>query len=220
MAGPSATRKPPPFATFRCHKTDLRSFLELVNQCSSFLESVSELSTPLRPLLKTRNEFAWDASHSAAFEAVKSALVSPPVLAHFELGRPLRLETDASVLHGLGYILWQQQRDNQWHLLECGSRFLSDVERKSIAILRASTHCIQGARRKFFLLTPECGAAMLLPCNSLHDKHPKRFPLPEKSSVPCCECRAHQIFTWSFPSTQMITAFNEPPPLMTIANGD
>ena len=116
------------------NRTDLRSFLGLVNQCSSFLESLSELSTPLRPLLKTRNEFVWDASHTAAFEAVKSALVSPPVLAHFQLGRPLRLETDASVLHGLGYALWQQQRDNQWHLLECGSRFLSDAESRYAVI--------------------------------------------------------------------------------------
>ena len=102
------------------NRTDLRSFLSLVNQCSSFLESLLELFTPLRPFLKTRNE----------------------------LGRPLRLETDASVLHGLGYALWQQQRDNQLHLLECSSRFLSDaesryavIELKCLAVVWAVKKC-------------------------------------------------------------------------------
>ena len=117
-----------------CNRTDLRSFLGLINQFGAFTERLSELCTPLRPLLKPSVEFAWDATHRAAFNAVKTALVSPPVLAHFDLGRPLRLETDASVLHGLGYALWQQQDDNQWRLLECGSRFLSDAESRYAVI--------------------------------------------------------------------------------------
>ena len=116
------------------NRTDLHSFFGLVNQCSAFLESLSELCLPLRPLLKTSMEFTWDSSHTAAFNAVKAALISPPILAHFELGRPLRLETDASVLHGLGYALWQQQRDDRWHLIECGSRFLSDAESRYAVI--------------------------------------------------------------------------------------
>ena len=43
------------------------------------------------------------------------------------------------------------------------SRVMSFVrQRMSIAILRASTHCIWGASREFFSLTPESGAAMAL----------------------------------------------------------
>ena len=116
-----------------CNRTDLRSFLGLVNQCSAFTSHLADFSSPLRPLLKTTNEFLWDESHTTAFNKVKSALVSPPVLAHFQLGQPLRLETDASVLNGLGYALWQQQGE-QWCLLECGSRFLSDAESRYAVI--------------------------------------------------------------------------------------
>ena len=49
------------------------------------------------------------------------------MLSFFQHGNALRLETDASVLNGLGYALWQLQ-DDKWRLLQCGSRFLSDAE--------------------------------------------------------------------------------------------
>ena len=53
------------------NRTDLRSFLGLVNQCSEFSSRLSAVRTPLRPLLKQTNEFIWDADHDAAFSAVK-----------------------------------------------------------------------------------------------------------------------------------------------------
>ena len=110
-----------------CNRTDLRSFFGLINQSSEFFPHLLEVCAPLRPLLKTSNEFLWDQTHSTAFAKAKVALACPPVLGYFHLGQPLRLETDASALHGLGFALWQLQND-EWHLLQCGSRFLSDAE--------------------------------------------------------------------------------------------
>ena len=107
--------------------TDLRSFFGLVNQCNEFCPKIAELSQPLRPLLKPSNEFVWDQCHTEAFDSIRSALTSPPVLAYFKLDQPIRLETDASALNGLGFALWQHQ-DNHWRLLQCGSRFLTDTE--------------------------------------------------------------------------------------------
>ncbi|XP_065190755.1 uncharacterized protein LOC135821686 [Sycon ciliatum] len=115
------------------NRTDLRSFLGLVNQCSVFTPRLAELAAPLRPLLKTSNEFVWDSVHTAAFDATKAELVSPSVLSFFQHGNALRLETDASVLNGLGYALWQLQ-DDKWRLLQCGSRFLSDAETRYAVI--------------------------------------------------------------------------------------
>ncbi|XP_065190896.1 uncharacterized protein K02A2.6-like [Sycon ciliatum] len=117
-----------------CNRTDLRSFFGLVNQCSDFTPRIAELSEPLRPLLKTSNEFAWDQQHTIAFQAVKAILTESPVLAFFQPGKPLRLETDASVKNGLGFALWQQHDDQQWHLIQCGSRFLSDAETRYAVI--------------------------------------------------------------------------------------
>ncbi|XP_065190961.1 uncharacterized protein K02A2.6-like [Sycon ciliatum] len=109
------------------NRTDLRSFLGLVNQCSEFSPHLAACTTPLRGLLKTTREFVWDANHTVAFEKTKSTLLSPPILAFYQHGHDLRLETDASALRGLGFVLWQKQ-DDKWRIIQCGSRYLSDAE--------------------------------------------------------------------------------------------
>ena len=55
------------------------------------------------------------------------------MLSFYQHGQPLRLETDASVKNGHGYVLWQQQ-DNIWRLLQCGSQFLTDTESRYAVI--------------------------------------------------------------------------------------
>ena len=115
------------------NRSDLRSFMGLVNQCSAFTPHISELAAPLRPLLKTSNEFTWDEHHTEAFKATKAGLASPPLLSFYNPDGELRLETDASACNGLGYVLWQRQGD-QWRLLQCGSRFLSDSETRYAVI--------------------------------------------------------------------------------------
>ena len=52
-----------------------------------------------------------------AFGLAKTALVSIPFLAYFDSSKPTRLYADASRLHGLGFVLIQQQSDNSWHLI-------------------------------------------------------------------------------------------------------
>ena len=137
------------------NRTDVRSFFGLVNQCSDFSPRIAELSDPLRPLLKSSNEFMWDSVHEDAFRAVKEALASPPVLSFFQPGRPLRLETDASVKNGLGYVLWQQQTDDSWRILQCGSRFLSDAETR-YAVIELECLAVTWAVRKCSLYLSGC----------------------------------------------------------------
>ena len=115
------------------NRTDVRSFFRLINQCSDFSPRIEQLSDQLRPLLKSTNEFLWETVHTDALNNVKAALASPPELSFFQPGRPLRLETDASVKNGLGYVLWQQQGDT-WCILQCGSRFFSDAETTYVVI--------------------------------------------------------------------------------------
>ena len=108
-------------------RTDLRSFFGLVNQFAQFTKSIAKSAEPLRPLLKTSNEFLWEDHHTQAFRETKEALVATPTLAYFQYGAPTRLETDASRLHGLGFALWQYQGD-AWRLIQCGSRFITETE--------------------------------------------------------------------------------------------
>lgn len=109
------------------NRTDLRSFMGLVNQCSDFSSSIAEHATPLRGLLKTKHEFLWLAEHTAAMDAIKDAFTDPPVLSYFDPSAPTRLETDAARTKGLGFGLFQFQ-EGSWRLVQCGSRFISDTE--------------------------------------------------------------------------------------------
>ena len=107
--------------------TEMRSFFGLVNQLGDFCPHIASAAVPMRGLLRTGQPFTWNADHDAAFEATKAALVSPPVLAHFDLSADTVLMTDASRKNGLGYALLQSQ-DNIWKLIQCGSRFITDTE--------------------------------------------------------------------------------------------
>ena len=79
--------------------------------------------------------FLWTADYTSAFNAAKNTLRASPTLSFFQVGHPLKLETDASVLKGLGFVLWQQQGDG-WQIIKCGSRYLSDTETRYAIIER------------------------------------------------------------------------------------
>ncbi len=107
--------------------TELRSFFGLVNQLNDFTQEIKGAAAPLRDLLKTKNAFTWLPQHDQAFDAVKATLVKPPVLAPFDPDLPTAIQTDASRLKGLGFVL-MQKHDDGWKLVQCGSRFISDTE--------------------------------------------------------------------------------------------
>ena len=122
---PSITQAIAKFPT-PANRTDLRSFIELVNQLSASTATVATLLLPLRPLLQPKNEFVWSDEFDRAFHAVKASLVSAPTLSYFDPTKPTRLCTDAS-RQGLGFVL-QQKTGDTWSLIQAGSRFLSDAE--------------------------------------------------------------------------------------------
>ena len=62
---------------------------------------------PMEHEIKT---FEWTIDHQEAFDALKEALCTAPVLSYPDFTREFILETDAS-LKGLGAILSQQQKD-------------------------------------------------------------------------------------------------------------
>ena len=78
------------------NRTELHSFVGLVNQLSSSINAVATILTPLRPLLCTKNDFLWNDNHDKAFAAAKVALTTAPIISFFDANRPTRLCTDAS----------------------------------------------------------------------------------------------------------------------------
>ena len=85
-------------------RSDLRSFIGLVNQLSTSTNTIATMLAPLRPLLSTKNEFLWSNHHQEAFVQVKTSLTTSPMLSFYDINKPTRLSTDAS-RHGLGFIL-------------------------------------------------------------------------------------------------------------------
>ena len=127
--------------------TDLRSFLGLVHQMGAFSPDVARAAEPLRQLLRPKNEWLWTEEHTAAFNEVKAALVQPPVLSFFDPKRRTVLETDAARLKGLGFCLRQQDETGDWHLIQCGSRFLTDTETR-YAVIEVEMLAIVWAMKK------------------------------------------------------------------------
>ncbi|XP_076036799.1 uncharacterized protein LOC143022463 [Oratosquilla oratoria] len=133
--------------------TDLRSFMGLVNQLADFSPDVASAGAPLRPLMSPKRSFVWTPDHDQAFERVKRALSSPPVLAAFDPSLSTVLQTDASRLYGLGYALLQDHGEGQYRLVQCGSRFLTDTETRYATIDLELLAVVWAMRKCKFYLT-------------------------------------------------------------------
>ena len=69
--------------------------LGLAQYLSKFLPHLSDITKPLR-LLMQDVEWVWDSTHQTAFEALKKAVSSAPVLRYYNLEEEVLLQCDAS----------------------------------------------------------------------------------------------------------------------------
>ena len=129
--------------------TELRSFMGLANQLGGFTNKLSEAAELLRGLMKPKNAFVWTPMHDNAFHEVKRILCSPPVLAPFDPKLPTMLQTDASRLKGLGFVLMQRHGDN-WKLTQAGSRFTTEIESR-YAMIKLELLAVVWAVKKCYI---------------------------------------------------------------------
>lgn len=76
--------------------SEVRSFLGLTNYCSRYIPDYSTITFPLRQLTKNNVKFHWDHTHEKAFQSLKDAITTTPVLAHYSLTAKTKLVVDAS----------------------------------------------------------------------------------------------------------------------------
>jgi hypothetical protein len=95
---------------------ELRSFLGLTNHYKRFLLNYSTKIAALSELTKPQNEFDLAENKPAleAFEWLKTAVTTAPVLATPDFDAPFIVVTDASG-YGVGAILMQAILDALWH---------------------------------------------------------------------------------------------------------
>jgi hypothetical protein len=79
------------------NKAGVQRLLGITNFVQRFAPQLSEITSPLRDLLKAETHFAWDPDiHGQAFEKVKDTLSRAPVLKFFDAKKKLTLRCDAS----------------------------------------------------------------------------------------------------------------------------
>ena len=109
--------------------TDLQSFQDMANQLVSFNRDLATALQLLRPLLqKNAKPFHMNDEQTLVFENAETILTGNNVIAYYQPGTPLRLFINASLKHGLGFYLKQQQIDNDWKTIQTGSRTLTPAE--------------------------------------------------------------------------------------------
>ena len=86
--------------------TDVRSFLGLCNFYRKFVRYFSEIAAPMTELTKKDRTFIWTDEADEAFNRLKSAMVTAPVLQLPDFDREFTVTTDASEV-SVGAILQQ-----------------------------------------------------------------------------------------------------------------
>lgn len=117
---------------------ELRSFLGLAGYYRKFVKHFAVLAKPLTSLLKKQVLFVWTQDHDTAFQLLKQALVSAPVLAMPDFSKTFCVETDASNC-GVGAVLLQQGHPLAFISKPLGpkTKGLSTYEKEYLAILIA-----------------------------------------------------------------------------------
>jgi RNase H-like domain found in reverse transcriptase/Reverse transcriptase (RNA-dependent DNA polymerase)/Integrase zinc binding domain/Retroviral aspartyl protease len=113
----------------------VRQFLGLAGCYRRFIKNFSQLATPLSNLLKVgenaakhKNRYiSWNTTCQLAFDRLKAAMTSAPVLQQVDPQKPFVVETDASDF-AIGSCLLQTADDSKLHPVAYESRKLSDAQ--------------------------------------------------------------------------------------------
>jgi hypothetical protein len=121
---------------------EIRRFLGLTGYYRKFIQNYAKIAQPMTVLTKKNIQFHWNPQAQEAFETLKTALVTHPVLTYPDASKPYRLYTDASEF-ACGAVLSQESEDGE-HPVQYVSKQFSTAqmkwptyEREAFAIVHA-----------------------------------------------------------------------------------
>ena len=113
--------------------TAIKGFIRLIAHYRHFIKDFTKITDPLHEYARgntAKKKKKWVVLNKVArnaFDKLKKAVMSAPVLAYPDPSKECLLKMDASKL-GLGAVLSQKQSDGRYHPVTFGSRVLHGVE--------------------------------------------------------------------------------------------
>ncbi|GBG67482.1 hypothetical protein CBR_g617 [Chara braunii] len=107
--------------------TKVRAFLGMTSYYRHFIKGFAGIAKPLTNLLKKEEQLIWMPECEAAFQVLKEALTSAPVLARPDPTRPFALYTDWQP-QAISAVLTQHDKDGREHVIEYASKTLSQAQ--------------------------------------------------------------------------------------------
>lgn len=150
------------YPTPTCRK-EVRRFIGTCSWFRRFIPNFSSIASPLNKLTcsgKNAPKFLWNSDAAAAFQILKEALVTAPVLACPDFNLPFSVHCDASN-YGTGAMLTQFQNDKEVVIaymsksLNKNQQNYSTTERETLAVITALEHwrCYLDNGREFTIFT-------------------------------------------------------------------
>ena len=165
------------------HK-DVQVFMGFANFYRRFIDKFSQKARALTSLLKgsikgkfPNMQFTMTEEAKTAFQSLKEAFTSAPMLRHFDPRRKIRLETDASGFAISAVISQLVEETGQWHPVAFWSRKMCVAEMnygigesEMLAIVEAAKqwrHYLEGSIHKIQVITDHCNLKTFLTTKDL-----------------------------------------------------
>lgn len=123
------------------NKTDIQRFLGYITYVGKFIQNLSELTAPLRSLLKKDISFSWEHCHEQAFNKLKEMASQRPCLQFFDMNKETTISVDSSQ-KGMAAILMQDGRPCAY-----ASRSLTQAQERYSQIEKELLSCFFGIDR-------------------------------------------------------------------------
>jgi len=138
------------------NQTDVQAFIGFVNFYHRFIQDFSTIARPLFNLTRSDQAWNWGTKEQEAFERLKMAVTTAPILVSPQDLEPFRIEADSSDFISGAVLSQQLPKEEKWHPVAFYSKSLSPVEwnyeihdKEMLAIIHALEewrHFLEGAR--------------------------------------------------------------------------
>jgi hypothetical protein len=146
----------------------VRGFLGFANFYRRFIKDFATIARPLNDLTKKDTPWSWGTPQQDAFDTLRRAFTSAPILTLWDPTLPTRIEVDASGF-ATGGALLQKHADGLWHPVAFRSASMQPAERnyeiydrEMLAIIEALKdwrHFLEGLPNPFEIVTDHANLA-------------------------------------------------------------